>query len=65
MTSETFRDELIKLINTHSLENVSNTPDYIIADLMINALDAFDRATNKRDLGINAETAKLNKWMIR
>lgn len=28
-----FRDDLETLINRHSMENNSNTPDYILADI--------------------------------
>jgi len=36
------------LINTKSAENVSNTPDFILASFMTDCLAAFDRATNAR-----------------
>lgn len=44
-----FEKELRDLINTHSLENESNTPDFILATYMLDCLDAFNTATNKRD----------------
>ena len=45
----TFREQLETLINKHSMENGSNTPDYILADYLFDCLVAFDRATTKRD----------------
>lgn len=42
---QSFRDELTNLINYHSRENNSNTPDFILADYLVDCLNAFDRAT--------------------
>lgn len=44
----TFRSELTSLINKYSLENTSNTPDYILADFLMSCLEAFDDATYAR-----------------
>jgi hypothetical protein len=43
---ETFRKELTELINKHSIDTATNTPDYILADYMIKCLGAFDHAVN-------------------
>jgi hypothetical protein len=43
-----FRNELEGLINKHSLENASSTPDFILAHYLINCLKAFDDAVNFR-----------------
>ena len=43
-----FKDELTKLINRHSLENDTNTPDFILAEYLIRCLDAFT-VVNLRD----------------
>lgn len=45
----TFRSELNSLINRHSKENGSNTPDFVIADYLIQCLQALDIAVNTRD----------------
>lgn len=45
---KTFRRELIALLNKHSKENFSNTPDFILADYLINCLNAFNLTTNRR-----------------
>lgn len=47
---ETFADELRSLINRHSRENSSDTPDWILAAYIEQALLAFESATRKRDL---------------
>lgn len=45
----TFRDELRDLLNRHSKENGSNTPDWILADYLLAALEAFDVANRARE----------------
>jgi len=44
-----FELELSSLLNRHSRENASNTPDFILARVMLNALHAHDEATRARD----------------
>lgn len=43
-----FRRDLERLINKHSKENGSGTPDFILADFLINCLNAFDITVNRR-----------------
>lgn len=45
----TFRAELEMLINRCSMENGSNTPDFILAKFMSNCLAAFDAAVYERE----------------
>lgn len=42
------REELAALINRHSLENGSNTPDFILAEYLLGCLGAFDKAARER-----------------
>jgi hypothetical protein len=44
-----FRDELQGLLNRYSRENTSNTPDYVLADYLIDCLKALDVAIHKRE----------------
>ena len=44
-----FEKELERLINCHSLENESDTPDYILAEYIQDCLDAFRNAVKTRD----------------
>jgi len=44
-----FKKELEELINRHSLENGSNTPDFILAEYILESLRAFDRTVNARE----------------
>jgi len=45
----TFNEELSNLLNRYSMENVSNTPDFILALYMIDCLRAYNAATVERD----------------
>lgn len=47
---KSFRKALEELINEYSKENGSNTPDFILADYLIDCLDAFDNAVNRREV---------------
>jgi hypothetical protein len=44
-----FRDELESLINSRSMENGSDTPDFMLAAFMVDVLMAFDTLMRKRD----------------
>lgn len=36
-------------VNSHSAENGSDTPDFILAEFLMSCLAAFDAATNSRE----------------
>ena len=44
-----FREKLERLINNESMENGSNTPDFILAEYLTDCLQAFNCAVNKRE----------------
>jgi len=44
-----FQDELTELINRHSIENVCDVPDFILAEYLVNQIKAFTNATVDRD----------------
>jgi len=44
-----FRKELAELLNRHSMENSSNTPDFVLADYLKSCLDVFNQATQARE----------------
>ena len=46
---DTFRTELAGLINRHSRENHSNTPDFILAQYLVGCLAVFDNAISSRE----------------
>jgi hypothetical protein len=43
-----FERQLADLINRHSLENASDTPDFILAEYLKDCLSAYNQATRKR-----------------
>lgn len=55
-----FGEELESLVNRYSLENKSNTPDFILAELMVNCLSAFEAASLRREawFGVSLDVAR-------
>lgn len=47
--STDFRTELCSLINKHSMENGSNTPDFILNQFLADVLMCFNKALRRRD----------------
>jgi hypothetical protein len=45
---KTLRDRIARAINATSSENGSNTPDFILAEYLVDCLTAFDKAVTKR-----------------
>lgn len=45
----TFKSELESLLNRYSMENGSNTPDYILADYLNHCLAVFDATVRERE----------------
>ena len=44
-----FRQDIEKVINRHSRENTSHTPDFILSHFLMASLAAFDLAVKDRD----------------
>jgi len=44
-----FEKELTELINKHSLDSDSNTPDWVLAEYLTNCLRAYKLAVGDRD----------------
>lgn len=53
-----FEIELTELLNKHSLENYSNTPDYIISRFLVMSLQSFENSIKLRDYWYNFEPHK-------
>lgn len=47
--TEEFRQELQNLLNYHSVEQYSDTPDFILANYLIRCLESFDIAIAERE----------------
>jgi len=43
------RIEIAAVLNRASRENESNTPDFILAEYMFSCLEAFEKASNRRE----------------
>ncbi len=56
LTEESFRDALAALINYHSREVRSNTPDFILAGFLTDCLDAYDFALSERMRFLSGKT---------
>ena len=46
---ESFEKELGDLINKYSIENESNTPDWLLAQYLVSCVKAFTTATQQRE----------------
>ena len=55
-----FRDELTTLINRNSMENGSNTPDFLLAEYLTGCLEIFDTVVTKRDKHFEFEHPLMN-----
>ncbi len=47
-TTTAFKTDLQSLLNAHSMENASGTPDFILAEYLFACLRAFEAASNDR-----------------
>lgn len=52
---QAFLRDLAVVVNGHSRENASNTPDYILAEFMASALQAFENASRLRERWYGSE----------
>lgn len=63
MASLVERDALIRdiaaAINRHSAETDSNTPDFILAEVAVRALENFALATRSRDAWYSRDTPRI------
>ena len=58
MATTEFRQELESLINRHSMENASNTPDWILADYLAACLDALQQGHH---LGLGVHNGQADR----
>jgi len=74
LPASAFVNELESLINRHSYENGSNTPDFILAEYMLNCLASFNGAVSRREkwygrnprqgpAGMLTEKPTIENWM--
>lgn len=55
-----FTQELEQLLNTFSIENKSNTPDFMLAEYMVHCLAAFEATSLRREtwFGVALDVAR-------
>lgn len=49
LEDEQIKQEIAAVLNKHSRENASNTPNFILADVMWKALLAYEEASRRRE----------------
>jgi hypothetical protein len=49
ISTENLQEKLKILLNQYSRENISNTPDFILAEYMMDCLKSFEYAVMRRD----------------
>ena len=54
-----FRKELEHLINKHSMENASKTPDFLLAEYLVNCLMALDSIVEQREKWYREDEDKI------
>jgi hypothetical protein len=59
-----FKKELSQLINSYSMENGSDTPDFILAEYLKNCLDNFNNIISKREKWYGREPKMLNNQIL-
>lgn len=64
-----FRDEIRTVLNRYSMENGSNTPDFVLAKFLKNCLHTFDLAVKERDNWYGGkqsilDSEKETKWEV-
>lgn len=57
MPETTLEKEISAVLNCHSAENGSDTPDFILAQYLLACLAAFDAAAKKREVWYGRATA--------
>ena len=62
MNKTELEKKLADLINIECRENDSNTPDFLLSEFMMGCLDAFELASNKREVWYGVELDILNNW---
>lgn len=61
MNPEKFKEELTTLINRHSMENVANIPDYMMAELIVDFIGTLGPLIKKRDRWMGYEKGPVTE----
>lgn len=58
------KSELTDLLNRYSRENGSNTPDFLLAEFMLQSLDTFDLIVSKREAWYGRTTEDTHSYTV-
>lgn len=61
MEKTKLEERLKELLNSENREQDSDTPDFILAEYMMACLDAFELASNRREVFYGVELGKQRK----
>lgn len=62
MSRTLFRKELCNLINRESMENGSDTPDFLLAEYLADCLDVYDRTVKAREKWYGREAKSVPSY---
>jgi len=57
--------DLAAVLNSHSVENASNTPDFVLAKFLLGALDAYEGAVREREEHAATQSETIAAWRNR
>ena len=63
MEESELQKELSELLNKHSMENFSNTPDFILAQFLLSCLAAWSNNVMERDRWYGVHMEPGNKYL--
>lgn len=64
-TQTLFKRDLQALLNRYSMENESDTPDYMLAHYLVQCLEAFELAVRARETWYGRpKLVKKGKWSV-
>ena len=60
---ESFKRDLVSLLNRFSMENGSNTPDFILAEFLNSCLTTLDTAIKSRGPGLSWQPEQRQRYV--
>jgi hypothetical protein len=64
MNKDLLSVKIQEIINKNSLENGSNTPDFIIANFMVDSIDLLNKAIRRRDEWQNTKPPITKRTLV-
>lgn len=60
-----FEEDIRAVINSHNQENLSNTPDFILACYLVECMNSFDMAVSRREEWYGREIIDGNSQQVK